>query len=62
MANAGVPIANAGIPDFTQATHYVNQAAAEFSQQFQLIITTPAVVLQQITTQLQRMDTKLVAL
>lgn len=49
-------MANIGVPDFTQATYHVNQAATEFSQQFRLLNTTPAAQLQQITAQLQQMN------
>ena len=49
-------MANNSIPDFTQAASYINQAAAEFSQQFRLLNTTPAAQLQQITTQLQQIQ------
>lgn len=52
-------MANAGVPDFTQAVHHVNQAAAEFSQQFRLLNVTPAAQLQLITTQLQQINQQL---
>lgn len=50
---------NAGVPDSTQAIHYIDQAAAEFSQQFQLLNTTPAAQLQQINAQLQQLTRQL---
>lgn len=52
-------MANAGVPDFTLATSHVNQAAAEFTRQFQILNTTPAVQLQEIGTQLQQINRQL---
>ena len=46
-------------PDFTQASQYVNQAATEIQQQFQLLNTIPAVTLLQIQQQLQQLQQQL---
>jgi len=52
-------MAAAPIPDFTQASQLVNDAATEIQQQFQALNTTPAVQLQQIAQHLQQIQRQL---
>ncbi len=52
-------MAAAPIPDFTQASQLVHDAATEIQQQFQALNTTPAVQLQQIAQHLQQIQRQL---